>query len=150
LLLNQSRFEQLYGQAGAARPLLIPAPPGVRVRVNEGEMSSSHVDHTAASLAEVGTPLSFPIETTAGAGTYRQIVEQVFRDFSLNQVEYEWSTMVFALFASSPEAWRTNEGQTMTFDRLAQRLMRQDQPQGVCFGNHRLYSLVILLRVHDQ
>src|SRR5690606_33799051 len=68
LLLNQSRFEQLYGQAGAARPLLIPAPPGVRVRVNEGEMSSSHVDHTAASLAEVGTPLSFPIETTAGAG----------------------------------------------------------------------------------
>lgn len=150
LLLNQTRFQQLYGKAGEALPLLMPTPPGVRVRVNEGEMSSSHVDHTAASLAEVGTPLSFPIETVAGPGTYRQVVEQVFRDFSLNQVEYEWSTMVFALFAPSPDAWRTKEGQTMTFDRLAERLMRQEQPQGVCFGNHRLYSLVILLRVHDQ
>lgn len=150
LLINHERFKRLYGEGADERPLLINQPHGVRVRVQEGERSSSHYDHTVASLAEVGTPLDFPIQTPNGSMTYRAMVEQVYRDFSINQVEYEWSTMVFAMFSPSPTPWRTKEGQAITFDALADRLMRQEQPQGVCFGNHRLYSLVVLLRVDQE
>jgi hypothetical protein len=150
LLLDQRRFAKMYGKDADKKPLLINAGRGVKVRVNEGDWSSSHVDHTVASVAEANTPLNYPVNTLAGATRFRSLVEQVFRDFSLNQVEYEWSTMIFAMYLEEPTPWRTAEGQEITFDRLAERIMRQDQPQGVCFGNHRLYSLVVLLRVHDE
>jgi hypothetical protein len=150
LLLDHRRFEKMYGKEAGKKPLLINVGRGVKVRVAEGDRSSSHVDHTVASCAEANTPLSFPVYTPAGQTEFRALVEQVFRDFSLNQVEYEWSTMIFALFMEEPTAWRTLEGQEITFDRLAERIMRQEQPQGVCFGNHRLYSLVLLLRVHEE
>jgi hypothetical protein len=151
ILTSFPRFVALYGkEKGSKLPLLINEADGIRVRVNEGNMSSSHVDHTVASLAEVGTPLDFPIETPVGPGKYRDLVEYVFNSFSLNQVEYEWSTMTFAMFLPPTTEWRTKEGQTINFDILARRVMRQEQPQGVCFGNHRLYALVVLLRVHEE
>jgi hypothetical protein len=150
LLLDQRVFAKMYGKDADKKPLLIPAGRGVKVRVNEGDWSSSHVDHTCASVAEANTPLNYPVYTVGGKTEFRSLVEQVFRDFSLNQVEYEWSTMVFAMYQEEPTAWRTSEGQEINFDRLAERIMRQDQPQGVCFGNHRLYSLVVLLRVHEM
>lgn len=151
LLVDNNRFVKLFGEPGAKKPLLINMPDGgVRVRVAEGDMSSSHHDHTVASLAEVGTPLAFPIETPRGPATYRDMVEEVIRGFSLNQVEYEWSVMSFAMFLPPNTTWTTKEGQQISFDTLAQRIMRQEQPQGVCFGNHRLYSLVLLLRINEQ
>lgn len=150
ILLNYPRFLQLYGKKGAETALLMNEPDGIRVRVNEGITTSSHVDHTVASLAEVGTPLDFPVETAAGPGTFRDLVDYVFTSFSLNQVEYEWSVMTFAMYVPPTTQWRTKEGQTIDFDMLARRVMRQEQPQGVCFGNHRLYTLVVLLRVDEQ
>ena len=123
----------------------MPTRTGVRVRTKEGNLSSSHVDHTMASLAEVGTPLNFPIETPDGLSVYRSIVEQALRDFSLNQVEYEWSGLTFALFMPPDTAWTTSEGQRLSFDILARRIMRERLPRGVCFGNHRLYTVASLV-----
>ncbi|HTN76409.1 MAG TPA: hypothetical protein VL096_14220, partial [Pirellulaceae bacterium] len=150
ILVDNERFVKLYGKAGEEKPLLIDTPDGVRVRTAENEMSASHVDHTVASLAEVGTPLNFPIQTPERITTYRAMVDHALRSFKTNQVEYEWTAMTFALFMPPHTTWRTVEGQEMNFDRLAERMMRQDQPGGVCFGNHRLYSLVLLLRVHEE
>jgi hypothetical protein len=76
-------------------------------------------------------------------------VRQSLRDFSLNQAEYEWSVLTYALMLDDETNWMTTEGQRMNFDRLAKRIMRQEMPQGVCFGNHRLYTLTILLRVDE-
>ena len=45
--------------------------------------------------------------------------------------------------------WYTSEGQEMTWERLADRVMRQRLAQGVCFGNHRLHALALLLRVDE-
>lgn len=148
VLTNHARFAKLYGEK--AKALLLDTRGGVRVRVAEGVMSSSHVDHTLAGLAEVGTPLDFPISTPTKQVTYRQFLEQSLRDFSLNQVEYEWSTMAYALFLPPAKSFHTTEGQEVSFDLLAERIMRQELPQGVCFGNHRLYSLVLLLRIDEE
>lgn len=148
VLTDTRNFRALYGDKAPA--LLIDHDGGVRVRVQEGLMTSSHVDHTLAGLAEVGTPLDFPLVTPTRLTTYRAMLEQTLRDFSLNQLEYEWSALAFALYFEPNAHYVTTEGQEITFDRLARRIMRQDLPQGVCFANHRLYTLTIMLRIHDE
>ena len=47
-------------------------------------------------------------------------------------------------------SWVTSEGQQVDFDMLARRIMREKMPQGVCFGNHRLYTLAIMLRIDEK
>lgn len=148
VLTDDGRFHKQYG--ANAKPLLIDYRGGVRVRTAEGAQSASHVDHTLAGLAEVGTPLDFPLTTSTRQTTYRTLLEQSLRDFSLNQTEYEWSGMAYALFIPAGTSWRTSEGQQIDFDRLAERIMRQDVPQGVCFGNHRLYTLTLFLRIDEE
>ena len=58
--------------------------------------------------------------------------------------------MVMALCLPPHNAWIDTEGQEVTFDRLAARLMREDVPRGVCFGNHRLHTLTVFLRIDDE
>lgn len=147
LLVDHQRFAEVFGADQPA--LLLPEGTGVRVRTQEGRSTSSHVDHTLASLAEVGTPLAFPINTPLGQTSFGQVLRQSIRDFSMNQIEYEWSAVAYALFFSSGSSWTTSEGQKMDFDRLAKRIMREEMPRGVCYGNHRLFTLVTFLRV-DQ
>ncbi len=147
LLLDHRRFLEVYG-AGAA-PLLIDAGDGVRVRVGEGTPSSAHVDHALATLAEIGTPLDHEVVTPRRRTTVRALVERSLRDFRLNQAETEWSILTYALYLPAAGRWRTAEGQEVTFDRLAGRLMREALPDGACAANHRLYALVVLLRVDE-
>jgi len=148
LLTDQRRFEEVYGRD--ADPLLIDEGRGVRVRAFEGNTSSSHVDHTLACLAEVGTPLDFPIITSGKQTTFRAIVEQSLRDFSLNQFEYEWSALAYVLLLPPTRSWHTSEGQEVSFDTLAERIMRETLPRGVCSGQHRMHALVMFLRIDDQ
>ena len=144
LLLDHRVFARTYGPA--TPPLLIEADHGVRVRTAEGTASASHWDHTLATLTEVGTPLGSPVQTPDRRTTFRALLDQSLADFSLNQAEYEWSVLAYALWLP-PGAWRSSEGQEITFDRLAERVMRERLPDGVCSANHRLYALVALLRV---
>lgn len=148
LLVDHARFVEVYGPE--TDPFLLDAGDRVRVRVQEGPATSSHYDHTLASLAEVGTPLDFSIVTPTRQTTMRALWLGAFRDFSLNQVEYEWSALAFALYMPTRESWNTSEGQQISFDRLAERILRQDLPQGVCFANHRLHALVMMLRLDEQ
>jgi len=148
ILTNYGRFTEIYG--AGAEPLMFAHGDGIRVRVKSNLQSSTHVDHTMASLAEVGTPLGFPIITPTRQATFREVIEQARDDFSLNQQEYEWSALTFALYAPTTESWFTSEGQRISFDQLAVRIMREELPSGVCFANHRLYTLTVFLRVDDQ
>ncbi len=147
LLTDHSRFVEIYGRNQP--PLLMDDGRGVRVRVQEGHASSAHFDHTVACFAEAETPLDFPLVTPRQRTTVRAMVERAMREFSLNQTEYEWSALTFALYLRPPGLWTSTEGQEITFDRLARRVMREELPNGVCSANHRLYALVAFLRVDD-
>ncbi|MDA1053220.1 MAG: hypothetical protein O3C40_22440 [Planctomycetota bacterium] len=148
ILLHHPVYSQYWGDD--APPLLISDDRGIRVRTRAGDASASHVDHTLAVLAEVGTPLDYTIDTSEGPATMRQILSRSLRAFSLNQLEYEWSTLAYALYLEPTDRWTSSEGQEITFDRLADRIMRQQLNQGVCMGNHRLHALVTLLRVNEE
>jgi len=148
LLLDHRKFAAVWGERTPW--LWTDTGSGLRAKVNEGPNTSSHVDHTLAVLAEVGTPLDYPVVTRAGETEMRVILEQSLRDFSLNQIEYEWSALAFALYLEPTDHWYTREVQKISFDDLAERIMRQPLPQGVCYGNHRMHALVMMLRVDEQ
>lgn len=148
LLLIHERFAQAWGKDTAS--LVVNSRNGVSIRTQEGKAAASHVDHTLAALAEVGTPLSVPVRGPDAVTTVRALLENSLREFSLNQVEYEWSTLTYALYLPPVKSWVSKEGQDISFDILAERIMRQTYSQGVCFGNHRLHTLTMLLRVDDS
>jgi hypothetical protein len=148
LLVDHRRFADLWGKQ--AEPLLNRDRHGVFVRTQEGSATASHVDHTLAGLAEVGTPLDFPLRTAQGQTTVRELLLRSLRTFSLDQPEYEWSILAYTLSMPPAAKWYAYDGQEMTFDRLAERLMREPLARGVCAGNHRLHTLTMLLRIDEQ
>ena len=148
MLLDHRRFRGAWGTEAPA--LLVADAAGVAVRTREGDATASHVDHTLASLAEAGTPLDYPVITPQGEMRLQAVLERSLAQFSLNQHEYEWSALAYALYLPDAKRWYSTEGQEITFDRLAQRIMRQRFAQGVCSGNHRLHTLIMFLRVDDQ
>jgi len=148
LLTDHRVFAEVWGET--ARPLLISTPRGIQVRTREGNATASHTDHTLAGLGEVGTPADFPIRTISGDATLAELVHASLATFSLNQGEYEWSTLIQALYLVKLDGWRTTEGQRVDFDLLSERLMREAPKQGVCFGNHRLYTLAALLQIDES
>lgn len=148
LLLDSTKFSEVWGEQSP--PLLLVTDRGVGVRTQQGRAAASHYDHTLAGLAEVGTPLDFPVQTPQGPRTVRDMLVYALREFSLNQIEYEWSALIFTLYLPPVQSWQSTEGQQITFDRLADRIMRQRLNQGVCMGNHRLHALVMMLRIDAE
>lgn len=149
LLLDHRLFAQAWGKE--TRPFLVADVRQQKLgfRTRRGSATASHVDHTLAGLAEVGTSLDHPVLTAAGELPLQAAYDQAFDRFSLNQEEYEWSTFVWLHYLPHVTTWTTREGQLVTWDRLADRLMRQRLRQGVCFGQHRLYVLATLL-IQDE
>ncbi|GIX03938.1 MAG: hypothetical protein KatS3mg113_0944 [Planctomycetaceae bacterium] len=151
LLLDHRVFAEAWGPK--AKPFLLPETRDqqslLAFRTKAGQASASHVDHTLAGLAEVGTPIDFPVITPQGEMPLQAAFEQSLREFSLNQEEYEWSTLVYLHYLPQVKGWYTQEGQLVTWDRLAERLMRQRLALGVCFGQHRLHTLTMLLRADE-
>jgi hypothetical protein len=148
LLTDTRRFAELYGPHQT--PAMYDTPVGVCCRVKEGIATTSHTDHTLACLAEVGTPLSYPLVTPTRQTTFRAMIEQSLHDFNPSQIEYEWSAKTFSLFLPPVTRWPSTESQTLSFDLLADRMMREPLPRGVCYGMHRLYGLMAYLRLDEQ
>lgn len=147
-LLDQTEFAKNWGKHEPS--LLQPSEHGIAVRTQEGRSSVSHVDHLLGSLSETGTPLEHPITLSTRQGTVTDLARHSFASFRLNQKEYEWTALTWALYARDDGDWFTHENQKVTLASMANRMMRQPLPDGVCYGQHRLYSLAIMLRVDSQ
>lgn len=149
LLVDHRAFVDVYGPS--TPPLMRHAASGVLVRVQKGPATSSHVDHTLATLAEVGTPADFPIATAEGPATVRDLLDGALSNFAFAQPEYEWTALTYLLFAADPSRpFVAADGQIVSLDDLAERLMRQTLDQGCCYGNHRLYALAVLERLDRE
>ncbi len=148
LLVNHKAFAKAWG--ANEPPLLTVTDDGIAVRTQQGRSTVSHVDHLLGSLAEVGTPLSYQISAADVDGRLIDMVRDAVMNFSLNQREYEWTTLALAHYAADRSSWFSREGQEINYDYLAKRIMRETQPDGVCYGQHRLYTLTMLLRIDQQ
>lgn len=128
------------------------ADDGIYVRWGrESNDSSVHHDHLLACLTEAGVPLSQPVFTPNRRDlTFRDVLRQALRDFRFDERETEWSVMAFGLWLPPTKSWRLSDGRQISFDMLAQRLLRGHKRIGTCGGTHRLYSLMVLLRLDEQ
>lgn len=147
LLTDHREFARAWGEE--TRPLLVARNGNLSVRTQQGNATASHVDHTLASLAEVGTPLDYDLVVPGQWTSLHTLLASALARFEINQQEYEWTTLAAALYAQDGRPWYSVDGERVDFDRCARRLMRQQYAQGVCYGNHRLYTLVMLLRIDE-
>jgi hypothetical protein len=148
VLLNHERFAKVWPRT----PSFLQQNKEDRwcIRTKEGAATASHTDHTLASISETGILRDYPVITSAGRTTFAELVETSLSEFSVDQMEYEWSILTYALFIPPTTTWITSEGQQVTFDVLAERLMREMLPNGVCFGHHRVAALVTMLRIDSE
>ena len=148
MLTDHPTYTRNYGKK--ATPLLSISSSGIAVTTRESRTSVSHVDHLMGTLSEIGTPLSYHVKTPELQGTVGDILKHAVKNFRLNQREYEWTALALAMYIKEGQHWFSNDGQRLDFNLIADRIMRQQQPQGVCYGQHRLYTLTMLLRVNKQ
>jgi len=148
ILLNHQQFTKVWPRT----PAYLQKNKDDRwcIRTQEGLATASHTDHSLASITEAGIARDYPVITSEGPITFADLLETSLRDFSVDQMEYEWSIVAYTLFIPPTKTWVTSEGQRINFDTLAERLMREMLPNGVCLGNHRLAGLVTLLRVDAE
>lgn len=147
LLLNHDEFAKVWPNNP---PFLVKTKTGPSMRYKEGRETASHIDHSLSSISETGISRDYPVRTSEEDTTFGELVRTSLRDFSLDEMEYEWSTLAYALFLPPVKSWYTTEGQELNWDRIADRLMREAVDQGVCFSQHRHHSLVAVLRAHDE
>jgi len=131
-------------------PLLQDELTGVAIRWGKEEGASVHHDHWLACLTEAGVGLHEPVFTPNRSREISDVLQEALRDFRLDENEVEWSAMAFGLWIAPQKTWTTRHGRTLSFDLLADRLMRGHKRFGVCSGTHRLYSLMVLVRLDDD
>ena len=133
-------------------PILEPNEEGIHIRWGPDASASVHHDHMLASLAEAGVTLDTPVSMPGRLMTMEQVMSEALRDFRLDEKETEWSVMAFGSFLAQQHtsSWHNSQGREISFDLLAQRLLRNHKRHGVCLGTHRVYSLMLLLRLDDE
>ncbi len=133
-----------------AASLILDTPDGVSIRWGKEEGTSVHHDHWLACLTEAGVPLSEPVFTPNARKNVADVLQEALRDFRLDETEIEWSAMAFGFWIAPQREWTTRTGRILSFDLLAERLMRGHKRFGVCSGTHRIYSLMALIRLDDD
>lgn len=132
-------------------PLLIDRPQGIAVRYDRERGGSVHHDHWLASLTEAGVRIDQPVfGPSCRNSTIADVLQESLRDFRVDEPEVEWSAMAFGLWLPPVREWRDAEGRLVSFDLIAKRLMRGHKRFGTCTGTHRVYSLMLLVRLDDE
>lgn len=148
-LVNHGKYLASWGTA--LPPLLNEEPDGVSIRYGKMDGASVHHDHWLACLTEAGVSLRQPVYLPQQhTRTLNDVLQRALRDFRLDETETEWSALAFGLWLAPVPGWRTAEGRIITFDMLADRLLRGAGRFGVCNGTHRVYSMMALVRLDDE
>lgn len=133
------------------KPLLEEKPSGIRIRWGTETGASYHHDHWLACVTEAGAPLNTPVFGPSRRNdTLYDVIQESLRDFRLDERETEWTAMAFGLWIPPTKEWIGSGGRRYSFDLLAERLLRGHKQLGVCSGTHRVYSLMLLVRLDDE
>lgn len=147
-LVNHGQYLASWGPE--MEPLLQENEEGVAPRYGSKEGGSVHHDHFLACLTEAGIHLHEQVFTPAQhVRTIDDVLQRALRDFRVDERETEWSALAFGLWISPTREWKLADGRTVNFDMLADRLIRGSLRFGVCNGTHRLYSMMVLVRLDD-
>lgn len=148
-LTDNASFMESWGEE--ISPLLEERPRGIGINWGTETGASYHHDHLLACVTEAGAPLNTPVfGPTRRDGTLYDVIQESLRDFRLDEREVEWTAMAFGLWIPPTKTWIGNEGRQYSFDLIVDRLLRGEKRIGVCGGTHRVYSLLLLIRLDDE
>jgi hypothetical protein len=148
-LTDHARYAASWGTEAA--PLIQDRGAGLAIRWGKEAGASVHHDHWLASLTEGGIRLETPVYGPHRRGTnVNDVLQEALRDFRLDERETEWTAMAFGLWLPPRREWIGSGGRRYSFDLLATRLMRGHKRLGVCSGTHRVYSLMLMIRLDDE
>lgn len=148
-LTDHGAYIESWGER--VRPLLEEQPNGIRIRWGTETGASYHHDHWLACVTEAGARLDTPIYGPSRRNdTLYDVIQESLRDFRLDEREVEWTVMAFGSWICPTREWVGSGGRVYSFDLLAQRLLRGHKQLGVCSGTHRVYSLMMLIRLDDE
>lgn len=148
-LTDNARFVDSWGKK--IKPLLQERPRGVGIHWGTDTGASYHHDHLLACVTEANAPLGTPVYgPSRHNNTLYNVLQESMRDFRLDERETEWTVMAFGLWICPVKEWVGAEGRHYSFDLLADRLLRGERTKGVCAGTHRVYSLMLLIRLDDE
>ena len=149
LLLNHEVYAASWEDEGG--PLLSDRPLCIDVRWGSDRSISIHHDHCLACLSEAGVSLNQAVVSPFRRdATFAYLLQEAVRDLQQDERETEWSAQTLALWLPPVKRWRNYNGRVLSFDLLAKRLVRSHKRIGVCLGLHRVYSLMVMLRVDDE
>lgn len=148
-LVDHGRFLASWGEK--TPPLLLDRPDGVAIRWGFEDGASVHHDHWLSCLTEAGVSLHEPVFTPSSKKQMNDVVQEALRDFRVDEIEIEWSALAFGLWIAPQKSWlTTTQGREVSFDLIAERLVSGPKKFGTCLGTHRVYSLMVLVRLDDE
>jgi len=153
-LCSQSSFKQAYP---ISRAYLVPTQHGARFSevpwsptVIELSTREAHCGQTLSVLAELGVPATQPIRTSRGTVTLQAVVDDAVANFTYD-MELYWITTALAMYLAPQSEWTNKYGHHFSFSEVASRLMSKPVGESSpCGGTHTLYTLAVLLQVHEQ
>jgi hypothetical protein len=144
VLTDQKVSESILGE-----PIFFQTRSGIRYRdpgIQKIATGENHRDICLATFAELGLPLSTPMTAVEGSFTLRELLRDSVASFDLKQEELGWTAVAYALYLTPQGRWRNRDGESFTFDDLANALMQARLGQASCGGAHLLYAMTVLWR----
>jgi len=138
------------------QPFAIPVRTGVRFPTVPADHrlatagDESHRDQGLACLAQLGLPLSHPLQVDGLPYALKDVLQDSLANFDMHQKELEWTGMAYALYLPPLRQWRNRFGQSFSFDDLTKELLGRSLLHSPCGGSHRLIMLTTLHRLDKQ
>jgi len=133
--------------------LLVPSPFGVQVVtsvVDVGwgqEWGSTHIGKYLQVMSDVDAPSDTPLMLAGNRpAKLSDVIQDEARRFHPTQ-ELEWVTCGLARYLAVTH-WQNRFGQDLSFDELADILVKRPFGLSACEGTHAPYALATLLNVH--
>lgn len=140
------------GRAYFGAPVIFRTRSGLRVRSSpdDGAAREKHYDQTLGCFAQLGLPLSLPIQVGGASLALRDLLRDSIASFDLRQVEIEWTAIAFTAYLPPHRSWVNKFGDHFSFDQLADELERRDLTKASCCGCHVVEAMLQLLRVNEE
>jgi hypothetical protein len=103
-----------------------------------------HVDQFLATCAQIGAPLSLPIETDCGRVSVGELLEASRRSFD-NSQELCWTLVAYCTYLPDETEWKNRFGERCSYESIAKEILSLPLDSGSCGGTHKQFALASIL-----
>ena len=146
-VLLQSGFRRAFP---GSSPLFFRSTYGWEVRqrtaqnAREHREYEHHIDQFLATCAQIGAPLSLPIETDFGRVSIGELLEASRRSFD-NSQELCWTLVAYCSYLPDEPEWENRFGERCSYESIVTEILSLPLDSGSCGGTHKPFALAYIL-----